>query len=240
MAAEPLEADGPTASRGPAGHDCDATAGSGVPLLQSSTPPTMKPTGRLRERGKRMVATRWSIRGLSMGTVGVLLALTCGPAMADSKVFDDPVGDSTSVDISQVRVVHRDSVTVRVRSVVPLAPGQVYAFWIDAGHGLRPNYHVSFRANAGFDDVLGLVRSFGDRPSRFVDCPGLRVVPTSSMTSRCRSGSRDDAWTIHGESGSPYGSRTRPWTPWTGLRIAEPSGPGSSGSACTERGGSRP
>jgi len=122
-----------------------------------------------------MVATRWSIRGLSMWTVGVLLALTCGPAMADTKVFDDPVGDSTSVDISQVRVVHRDSVTVRVRSVVPLAPGQVYAFWIDAGRGPRPNYHVAFRANAGFDDVLGLVRAFGDRPSRFVECPGLRA-----------------------------------------------------------------
>ena len=74
-----------------------------------------------------------------------------------------------------MRVVHRDSVTVRVRSVVPLAAGQVYSFWIDTGPRPRPNYHVSFRANSGFDDSLGLVPSFGDRPSRFVRCRGMRA-----------------------------------------------------------------
>jgi len=45
--------------------------------------------------------------------------------MADTKVFDDPVGDSTFVDISRVRVVHRDSVMVRVQSGVPLTTGQL-------------------------------------------------------------------------------------------------------------------
>ena len=50
--------------------------------------------------------------------------------MSDTRVCDDFVGDSTAVDISQVRVAHRDSVTVRVRSAVPLTAGQVYAFWI--------------------------------------------------------------------------------------------------------------
>jgi hypothetical protein len=110
-----------------------------------------------------------------MWTLGLVLAMAPAPAMADTKVFDDPVGDSTFVDISQVRVVHRDSVTVRVRSTVPLTTGQLYAFWIDAGHGRRPDYHVSFRANTGFDEVLGLVRSFGDRRSRFVQCPGMRA-----------------------------------------------------------------
>ena len=80
-----------------------------------------------------MDATRWTLRGLSLGMLGVLLTALPAPGMADTTVFDDPVGDSTSVDISRVRVVHRDSVTVRVRSVVPLAAGQVYAFWIDTG-----------------------------------------------------------------------------------------------------------
>ena len=110
-----------------------------------------------------------------MWTLGLVLAMAPAPAMADTKVFDDPVGDSTFVDISQVRVVHRDSVIVRVHSGVPLSTGQLYAFWIDAGHGRRPDYHVAFRANTGFDDVLGLVRSFGDRRSRFVQCPGMRA-----------------------------------------------------------------
>jgi hypothetical protein len=122
-----------------------------------------------------MVATRWSTRQLSTVALGLVLAAASAPAMADTKVFDDPVGDSTFVDISRVRVVHRDSVIVRVRSAVPLAAGQLYAFWIDAGHGRRPDYYVDFRANAGFDDVLRRVRFFGDRQSRFVPCPGLRA-----------------------------------------------------------------
>ncbi len=94
-----------------------------------------------------MLATRWCLRGLFMWTLGLILASASAPAMAmaDTRVFDDSVGDATGVDISRVRVVHRDSVIVRVRSVVPLAAGQVYAFWIDTGHG-RPNYHVAFRA----------------------------------------------------------------------------------------------
>jgi hypothetical protein len=122
-----------------------------------------------------MLATRWSIRPLSVCTLGLLLAVANAPASADTKVFDDPVGDSTFVDISRVRVVHRDSVIVRVHSAVPLATAQIYAFWIDAGHGRRPDYYVDFRANAGFDDVLRRVRSFGDRRPRFVQCPGMRA-----------------------------------------------------------------
>jgi hypothetical protein len=133
-----------------------------------------------------MLATRWARRGstCTLGvTPGVVLAMVVvvalslapAPARADTTVFDDPVGDSTSVDISRVRVVHRDALTVRVRSAVPLAVGQVYAFWIDVGRGPRPNYHLSFEPNTEFDDTLGLVRSFGDRPSRFVPCPRLRA-----------------------------------------------------------------
>ncbi len=94
--------------------------------------------------------------------------------MADTKVFGDPVGDSTVVDITQVRVVHRDSVVVRVQSGVPLATGQLYAFWIDAGRGPQPDYYVAFRANTDFDEVLGLVRSFRDRRSH-VQCRGMRL-----------------------------------------------------------------
>lgn len=110
-----------------------------------------------------------------MWTLGLILAMSPAPAMADTKVFVDPVGDSTFVDISQVRVVHRDSVIVRVQSSVPLATGQLYAFWIDAGHGPQPDYRVAFRANTDFDEELGLVRSFGVRPSRFVQCRGIRL-----------------------------------------------------------------
>ena len=122
-----------------------------------------------------MLATRWSIRQLSICTLGVVLAVAPAPARADTEVFDDPVGDSTFVDISRVRVVHRDSVIVRVRSAVPLTAGQLYAFWIDVGHGGRPDYYVDFRANAGFDEVLRRVSFFGDRRSRFIQCPGLRL-----------------------------------------------------------------
>ena len=122
-----------------------------------------------------MLPMKLSVRGLSVGMLGVVLALTPGPVMADTKVLDDPVGDSTAVDISQVRVAHRDSVTVRVRSAVPLTAGQVYAFWIDTARGPGPIYRVTFQANTEFDDRLGVVRSFGTRPSRFVPCRGLRA-----------------------------------------------------------------
>ena len=121
-----------------------------------------------------MLATRWSTRGLSGWTLGLILAMAPAPALADTKVFDDPVGDSTFVDISRVRVVHRDSVMVRVRSDVPLTTGQLYAFWIDAGHGPQPDYYVAFRANTDFDEVLRLVRSFSDRRSH-VQCRGIRL-----------------------------------------------------------------
>lgn len=110
-----------------------------------------------------------------MWTLGLALAMAAVPAMADTKVFDDPVGDSTFVDISQVRVVHRDSVIVRVRSDVPLTTSQLYTFWIDVGRGRGPDYHVAFRANTDFDDALGVVRSFGGPRSRFVRCPGMRA-----------------------------------------------------------------
>ncbi len=122
-----------------------------------------------------MLATKWSTRPLSTLALCVAVALAPAPAMADTKVFDDPVGDSTFVDISHVRVIHRDSVIVRVRSAVPLRAGQLYAFWIDAGHGRRPDYYVDFNPNTGFDDVLRRVSFFGDRRSRFVQCPGLRL-----------------------------------------------------------------
>lgn len=121
-----------------------------------------------------MDTTRWTARALSACVVGAALALP-GPAHAGTGVFDDPVGDSTGVDVSRVRVVHRNAVKVSVRSAVPLAVAQVYSFWIDTGRGGRPTYRVSFRANAGFDDALGVVRSFGQRPSRFVRCPGMRA-----------------------------------------------------------------
>jgi hypothetical protein len=124
-----------------------------------------------------MLATTLSIRRLAMWTLAAaLLAATApAPAMADSEVFDDPVGDSTFVDISHVRVVHRDAVVVRVRSAVPLRTGQLFAFWIDAGHGRRPDYYVAFRANAGFDDAVGRVHGFGDRRPDLVQCPGMRA-----------------------------------------------------------------
>jgi hypothetical protein len=120
-----------------------------------------------------MDATRWSARALSACVVGAVLVVP-GTAHAEARGFDDPVGDSTSVDISRVRVVHRNAVKVSVRSAVPLAAGQVYTFWVGTG-GPRSTYRVSFRANAGFDDALGVVRSFGQRPSRSVSCPGMRA-----------------------------------------------------------------
>ncbi len=109
--------------------------------------------------------------------------------MADTEVFDDPVGDSTFVDISRVRLVHRDSVIVRVRSAVPLTAGQVYAFWIDAGHGRGPDYYVDFRANAGFEEVLRRVRFFGIVDLGSFSALDCGFAPTSLPTSRCRSGS---------------------------------------------------
>lgn len=122
-----------------------------------------------------MVAARWAARAVAVWTTGVVLAVLVGPASADTTAYDDPVGDSTSVDISRVRVVHRDAVTVRVRSALPLAAGQVYTFWISTGRGPGSTYHASFRANSGFEDQIGLVRPFGRHPTRFVHCPGLRA-----------------------------------------------------------------
>lgn len=113
-------------------------------------------------------------RALVAGAVVAALGVP-GAAHADSGSFDDPVGDSTSVDVTRVRVVHEDAVTVRVRSAVPLAAGQVYAFWIDTGRGPRPTYAVRFRANSDFGGQLAVVGSFGQRPSRRVSCPGLRA-----------------------------------------------------------------
>lgn len=121
-----------------------------------------------------MNVRRWTARALSAWVVGAVLAVP-GAAHAGTGGYDDPVGDSTGVDVSRVRVVHRNAVKVSVRSAVPLAVAQVYSFWIDTGRGARPTYRVSFRANAGFDDALGVVRSFGQRPSRFVRCPGMRA-----------------------------------------------------------------
>ena len=122
-----------------------------------------------------MAATRWAARAVAVWGAGMLMAVPLGPASADTTAYDDPVGDSTSVDISRVRVVHRDAVTVRVRSAVALAAGQVYTFWINTGRGPRSTYHLSFRANSDFEDRLGLVRPFGRHPSRFVQCPGMRA-----------------------------------------------------------------
>ena len=121
-----------------------------------------------------MDATRWSARALIACAVGATLVVA-GTAHAGTGAFEDPVGDSTSVDISQVRVVHRNAVKVSVRSAVPLAAGQVYSFWIDTGRGPRPTFHVSFRANSDFSDSLAVVRSFGQRPRRVVRCPGMRA-----------------------------------------------------------------
>lgn len=121
-----------------------------------------------------MDATRWSARALIACAVGATLVVA-GTAHAGTGAFEDPVGDSTSVDISQVRVVHRNAVKVSVRSAVPLAAGQVYSFWIDTGRGPRPTFHVSFRANSDFSDSLAVVRSFGQRPTRLVRCPAMRA-----------------------------------------------------------------
>jgi hypothetical protein len=96
-----------------------------------------------------------------------------GTAHAGIGSFDDPVGDSTSVDISRVRVVHANAVKVSVRSAVPLDAGQVYGFWIDTGRGVRPTFRVEFRANSDFWSGLTVVRSFGQRPVRAVRCPGM-------------------------------------------------------------------
>ena len=123
-----------------------------------------------------MDATGWSARAVAACAVGaVLVATGTGTAYAGTGTFEDPIGDSTSVDISQVRVVHRNAVKVSVRSAVPLAAGQVYSFWIDTGRGPRPTFHVSFRANSDFSDSLAVVRSFGQRPRRVVRCPGMRA-----------------------------------------------------------------
>jgi hypothetical protein len=123
-----------------------------------------------------MVARGWAGRALAVSVVAIALVVPAGSAHADITAYDDPVGDSTGVDISRVRIVHRNAVTVRVTSAVPLDVDQTYTFWVDTGRGPgRPTYRVSFVANAGFDDALGVVGSFGERPSRFVRCRGMRA-----------------------------------------------------------------
>ena len=119
-----------------------------------------------------MVTTRWA-RAWAVGTIGVVLAMPVGPASADTTTYDDPVGDSTTVDISRVRVMHRDAITVRVRSAVPLTVGALYTFWFDIGRG--PDYHIAIRPNSDYESQLGLVRRFGGHPSRFVECHGIRA-----------------------------------------------------------------
>lgn len=120
-----------------------------------------------------MDACRAGARALVAGAV--VAALLPGAARADTGSIDDPVGDATSVDITHVRVAHRNAVKVSVRSAVPLAAGQVYGFWIDTGRGPRPTYAVKFRANSDFSGRLAIVESFGQRPARFVSCPGMRA-----------------------------------------------------------------
>ena len=122
-----------------------------------------------------MVVSRWAARAAAASTVCVALAALPGAASADTAAFDDPMGDSTSVDVSRVRVVHAHAVKVSVRSAVPLDVGQVYTFWIDSGRGRRPTYAVELRANSDFGGRLAVVESFGQRPSRFVACPGMRA-----------------------------------------------------------------
>lgn len=119
-----------------------------------------------------MLATKWMARAVAACAIGIM-AVPQGAASADTKAYDDPVGDATSVDISRVRVAHRAAVTVRVRSDVPLKAGQVYTFWIDAGRGPRSTYHVSFRPNSD-EGRLGIVRAFGGKSSRFVECSGMQ------------------------------------------------------------------
>lgn len=113
-------------------------------------------------------------RAVVMCALGAVLTVP-GAARAGTGSFDDPVGDSTSVDIARVRVTHRNAVKVTVRSAVPIAVGQVHRFWIDTGRGPRPTYTVDFRPNSDFSGRLGVVGSFGQRPSRFVECPGMRA-----------------------------------------------------------------
>jgi hypothetical protein len=119
-----------------------------------------------------MLATKWMARAVTACAIGIM-AVPQGAASADTKAYDDPVGDATSVDISRVRVAHRAALTVRVRSDVPLKAGQVYTFWIDAGRGPRSTYHVSFRPNSD-EGRLGIVRAFGGKSSRFVECSGMQ------------------------------------------------------------------
>lgn len=121
-----------------------------------------------------MVSMRRTARALVACTLGAVLALP-GAATADIGVFDDPVGDSTGVDFTRVRVVHANAVKISVRSAVPLATGQVYRFWIDTGRGPRPTYAVKFRANSDFGGQLTVAGFFGQRPTRVVKCPGMRA-----------------------------------------------------------------
>lgn len=121
-----------------------------------------------------MDVRRAAARGVVAAMIGAVLAAP-GAAHAGSGSWDDPVGDSTGVDISRVRVVQANAVKVSVRSAVPLDAGQVYTFWIDTGRGPRPTFAVKFRANSDFGSGLAVVESFGQRPTRTVSCPGMRA-----------------------------------------------------------------
>ena len=119
-----------------------------------------------------MLVTRWVARAAAVCAIGFMA--TGGSANADTTAYDDPVGDATSVDISRVRVAHVNAVKVSVRSAVPLDAGQVYSFWVDTGRGPRPTFYVSFRANSDSGSGLTVVQYFGQRPTRTVECPGMR------------------------------------------------------------------
>ena len=47
-----------------------------------------------------MVATKWVARAVAACAIGMVAVLQ-GAASADTKAYDDPVGDATSVDISR-------------------------------------------------------------------------------------------------------------------------------------------
>lgn len=119
---------------------------------------------------KRLAARAALAVVLSLG----LTVATVSTAGADSTAYDDPVGDSTYVDISKVRVTHSNAVKVKVKSALPLDYNQLYGFWIDVGRGgPEPDYYVAFGPNQGYDDSITKVRSFQDRRGRTVPCRGL-------------------------------------------------------------------
>ena len=160
---------------------CRRTPELGGRVGRLAREPTADPCGR------GAPARPWEpARGESHGRNGVECSRTgrllrsarrwvAGTAHAGTGAFEDPVGDSTSVDISQVRVVHRNAVKVSVRSAVPLAAGQVYSFWIDTGRGPRPTFHVSVPRQLRLRRLArgrAVLRSATDARGR---CPGMRA-----------------------------------------------------------------